>query len=154
MPLILLGAKLIRLTSRRNRLDDLGRQEGERQNAADVAVTDPFDARQLGHGADPAGDQSIKAAVGSLDFLQQHRIGTCRLRAGSVDDELPLHAAPLDPHSVTSAGTQGFRHRRQTNVAYCDGHAESQRDRFTAGNPNVVAGPGFLGDDNTLYDLD
>jgi prepilin-type processing-associated H-X9-DG protein len=60
---------------------------------------------------------------------------------------------PLDPHSASFAGTQGYRHRRQTNVAFCDGHAESRRERFTAGNSNVVPGTGFLSDDNSLYDL-
>src|SRR4051812_34914299 len=58
--------QLGRLTSRRDRLDNLRREKGERQQAADVAIADPFDARQLGHGPDPAGDQSIKAAVGPL----------------------------------------------------------------------------------------
>ena len=42
------------------------------------------------------------------------------------------------------AGTQGFRHRHLTNAAFCDGHAESLRDRCTAGNPNVTAATGFL----------
>ena len=54
------------------------------------------------------------------------------------------------------AGTQGFRHRGQTNVAFCDGHAESRRERFTAnadGADNVAAGTGFLSVDNSLYDL-
>jgi prepilin-type processing-associated H-X9-DG protein len=52
------------------------------------------------------------------------------------------------------AGTQGFRHRggRMTNVAFVDGHAESLRDRFTAGLP-VAEGTGFLSEDNALYDL-
>jgi prepilin-type processing-associated H-X9-DG protein/prepilin-type N-terminal cleavage/methylation domain-containing protein len=52
------------------------------------------------------------------------------------------------------AGTQGFRHRRQTNVAFCDGHAESLRDRFTEnadGAANVGDGTGFLSADNRRY---
>jgi prepilin-type processing-associated H-X9-DG protein len=51
-----------------------------------------------------------------------------------------------------TAGTQGFRHRKQTNVAFCDGHAESLRDRFTAG-ANVAPQTGFLSDDNSRYRL-
>lgn len=52
------------------------------------------------------------------------------------------------------SGTQGFRHRRQTNVAFCDGHAESLRERFTEnadGAGNVGAGTGFLSSDNRRY---
>ena len=52
------------------------------------------------------------------------------------------------------AGTQGYRHRKTTNVAYCDGHAASQRERFTtnAGGAETVApGTGFLSEDNSAY---
>ncbi len=53
------------------------------------------------------------------------------------------------------AGTQGYRHRGgRTNVAFCDGHAESRGDRFTAnqdGAANVAAGTGFLSADNRAY---
>ena len=65
---------------------------------------------------------------------------------------------------VRAAGTQGYRHRGRTNVCYCDGHAESVADRFTATgtlvggtisyDPGVSAGPGtgFLSADNSAYD--
>lgn len=53
------------------------------------------------------------------------------------------------------AGTQGFRHRKMTNVAFCDGHAESLRERFTdnadGGAAKVAPGTGFLSKDNRLY---
>lgn len=55
------------------------------------------------------------------------------------------------------AGTQGFRHGGRSNVAFCDGHAESWRPRFTAnqdGAEHVAAGTGFLSADNSLYDLE
>ena len=51
------------------------------------------------------------------------------------------------------AGTQGFRHRRRTNAAFADGHAESLAKRCTAGNTSVAEGTGFISDDNELYDL-
>ena len=69
----------------------------------------------------------------------------------------------LNPISRT-AGTQGYRHLKRTNVCYCDGHAESVADRFTATgtsvggtisyNPDVAAAPGtgFLSQDNSAYD--
>jgi prepilin-type processing-associated H-X9-DG protein/prepilin-type N-terminal cleavage/methylation domain-containing protein len=52
------------------------------------------------------------------------------------------------------SGTQGYRHRKQTNVAFCDGHAESLRERFTDnadGAANVADGTGFLSSDNRGY---
>ena len=55
------------------------------------------------------------------------------------------------------AGTQGFRHLKKSNAAFCDGHAESMRARFTDnedGAANVAAGTGFLSADNSLYDLE
>ncbi len=55
------------------------------------------------------------------------------------------------------AGTQGFRHRGQTNVAFCDGHVESLRDCFkktyTEDIPMIAEGTGFLSADNSMYDL-
>ncbi len=56
-----------------------------------------------------------------------------------------------------SSGTQGFRHSRRTNVAFCDGHVETQKQRFTAcddGAENVGENCGFLSEDNELYDLE
>ena len=52
-----------------------------------------------------------------------------------------------------AAGTQGFRHRGQTNVAFCDGHAETLGNRHTqTSDPTAPApGTGFLSPDNSLY---
>lgn len=55
------------------------------------------------------------------------------------------------------AGTQGYRHRKRTNVAFCDGHADSLRERFTDntdGATRIAAETGFLSADNSLYDLE
>jgi prepilin-type N-terminal cleavage/methylation domain-containing protein/prepilin-type processing-associated H-X9-DG protein len=54
------------------------------------------------------------------------------------------------------SGTQGFRHRNRTNVAYGDGHAQSQFNCYTNnadGADNVAPGTGFLSPDNSAYDL-
>jgi prepilin-type N-terminal cleavage/methylation domain-containing protein/prepilin-type processing-associated H-X9-DG protein len=54
-------------------------------------------------------------------------------------------------------GTQGFRHNKRSNAAFCDGHAESLRERFTDnkdGATKVAAGTGFLSADNSIYDLE
>jgi prepilin-type N-terminal cleavage/methylation domain-containing protein/prepilin-type processing-associated H-X9-DG protein len=53
-------------------------------------------------------------------------------------------------------GTQGFRHQRISNVAFCDGHAESLRNCYTDNSDssnNVAAGTGFLSASNWMYDL-
>jgi prepilin-type N-terminal cleavage/methylation domain-containing protein/prepilin-type processing-associated H-X9-DG protein len=55
------------------------------------------------------------------------------------------------------AGTQGFRHSNRSNAAFCDGHAETLRARFTGnadGAESVGAGTGFLSSDNSMYDLE
>jgi prepilin-type processing-associated H-X9-DG protein/prepilin-type N-terminal cleavage/methylation domain-containing protein len=58
--------------------------------------------------------------------------------------------------TARSAGTQGFRHRGATNVAFCDGHAETLGQRFTNAIPTteialIGPGTGFLSADNSLY---
>ena len=60
----------------------------------------------------------------------------------------------IEGFSAASAGTQGYRHRDKTNVAFVDGHAESlsachDPDQSETGNKT-----GFLSVDNSLYDLD
>jgi prepilin-type N-terminal cleavage/methylation domain-containing protein/prepilin-type processing-associated H-X9-DG protein len=55
------------------------------------------------------------------------------------------------------SGTQGFRHARQSNAAFADGHAESMKRRFVEnqdGEAKVAEGTGFLSEDNSLYDLE
>jgi prepilin-type N-terminal cleavage/methylation domain-containing protein/prepilin-type processing-associated H-X9-DG protein len=57
---------------------------------------------------------------------------------------------------LRSAGTQGFRHQKRTNVAFCDGHAESLSACYSNnadGAANVAPGTGFLSASNSLYDL-
>ncbi|HPD29087.1 MAG TPA: DUF1559 domain-containing protein [Phycisphaerae bacterium] len=64
--------------------------------------------------------------------------------------------------SGRSAGTQGYRHLKRTNVVFADGHAESWIKRFADtyafDQPNVRphgdVPTGFLSADNGLYDLD
>jgi prepilin-type N-terminal cleavage/methylation domain-containing protein/prepilin-type processing-associated H-X9-DG protein len=56
------------------------------------------------------------------------------------------------------AGTQGYRHLGKTNVAFCDGHAQSWKDCYTQTYPsdqaNIAPGTGFLSADNSIYDLE
>jgi prepilin-type processing-associated H-X9-DG protein/prepilin-type N-terminal cleavage/methylation domain-containing protein len=59
--------------------------------------------------------------------------------------------------TTPSAGTQGFRHRGKTNVAFCDGHAETLGTCYTTENPldpnHPGPGTGFLSADNSLYEI-
>lgn len=63
-----------------------------------------------------------------------------------------------DAFPYRARGTQGYRHRGKTNVAFVDGHAEAWRERNAntlPGEVNEVAkGTGFLSVDNELYDLE
>jgi len=57
-----------------------------------------------------------------------------------------------------SAGTQGYRHLRKTNLSFADGHGESRLLRFTETyafvKDFIPAHCGFLSADNSLYSLD
>lgn len=59
--------------------------------------------------------------------------------------------------TARAAGTQGYRHRGKTNVAFCDGHAESFGERHTntyaSERENIGADTGFLSADNSMYQL-
>jgi prepilin-type N-terminal cleavage/methylation domain-containing protein/prepilin-type processing-associated H-X9-DG protein len=52
-----------------------------------------------------------------------------------------------------SSGTQGFRHRGKTNVAFCDGHGETWPNRYTTTSDSHPPGAatGFLSADNSAY---
>lgn len=68
----------------------------------------------------------------------------------------PFDSEGDDTFNGRWAGTQGYRHRKMTNVAFCDGHAESLRERFTntddyGGPANIAPGTGFLSPDNRMY---
>jgi len=70
----------------------------------------------------------------------------------------PLRSPSEKPSLSADArinGAQGFRHNnnRSTNVAFCDGHAETRWDRFSGGLA-VEPHTGFLSNDNLLYDLE
>ena len=64
------------------------------------------------------------------------------------------------------AGTQGYRHRRRTNVAFCDGTAVNREELYTNVEPAKYTADleeyndgtrdnkiGFLSPDNSIYDL-
>ncbi len=70
----------------------------------------------------------------------------------------PLPGRDKGVFSGRSAGTQGYRHLKKTNVAFADGHAASHAKRYTqmetSETGEVAPGTGFLSQDNRLYDLE
>ena len=64
---------------------------------------------------------------------------------------------PLDTDAgLALAGTQGFRHRGSTHVAFADGGVRSLRERFikSGARGNPAANCGFLSGDNSMYDCE
>lgn len=79
--------------------------------------------------------------------------------AGGANKYMRSPLPGRDTFSGRSAGTQGFRHLKRTNIAFADGHAAPHADRFaetgsTTESPAVPAHVGFLSPDNRMYDLD
>ncbi len=58
--------------------------------------------------------------------------------------------------SLRLAGTQGFRHRGKTNMAFCDGHVEALVQPYDYGGKEGFSAPdcGFISADNALYSLE
>lgn len=58
--------------------------------------------------------------------------------------------------SIRLAGTQGFRHRGKTNMAFCDGHVETLGKPYQYGGSEGFTAPGcgFISPDNSLYSLE
>jgi prepilin-type processing-associated H-X9-DG protein len=140
--------------------------EGSAQSVGNPFTGYNYNTSYIGRGtgelvAAPARMAAVKRAARTLLFGDgQWRLGANKFMRS------PLRSPSEDPVTLSdgslmrAAGTQGFRHRGATNVAFCDGHAESVRGRTTAGNENVVEGTGFVVDDaateelNGYYDLE
>ena len=110
----------------------IGRGTGEGPPARVAAVKQPSRTILFGDG---------QGALGANTYMRSPK-------------RSPTEPASYAHDATRAAGTQGYRHRGRTNVVFCDGHAESIRDRFTAGNPKVAEGTGFVSEDNSLYDLE
>lgn len=98
------------------------------------APTDPAHALDIGHPAATAMFGDGQWSGGANKFMRS-----------------PLPSPADVGFSGRLAGTQGYRHRNLTNLAFVDGHAVSHQDRFSP--EGTAPATGFLGEDNTLYDL-
>ena len=75
------------------------------------------------------------------------------MRAPDLLTPIPPNGDAVSP-AERAAGTQAFRHLGATNVAYCDGHAATQKQCYTQTAPYpayVGPGTGFLSPDNSAY---
>jgi prepilin-type N-terminal cleavage/methylation domain-containing protein/prepilin-type processing-associated H-X9-DG protein len=135
--------------------------DGKSATASDPYTGYNYNTTYIGHGQGeaigaPAKVTQVRRPSETALFGDgQYSGGTNKFMRAPKPDVPP--AVPGNGDSVSdpirTAGTQGFRHKNHTtNVAFCDGHAESVRDRFTHGL-SVAPNTGFLSDDNSLYDL-
>jgi prepilin-type N-terminal cleavage/methylation domain-containing protein/prepilin-type processing-associated H-X9-DG protein len=122
-------------------------------------ATDPYtgynyNTSYIGHGQGEAIEAPIKASAVRKP-AQTALFGDGQYAAGADKFMRAPYPNPADvSFNGRYAGTQGFRHLGKTNVAFCDGHAESLTDRFTANadsTANVAVGTGFLSKDNAMY---
>jgi prepilin-type N-terminal cleavage/methylation domain-containing protein/prepilin-type processing-associated H-X9-DG protein len=125
-------------------------------------LTDPFtgynyNTSYIGHGQyesipEPAKNSAVKHSAKTVLF------GDGQYSAGANKFMRAPWPNPGDESfSGRWSGTQGFRHQKRSNVAFCDGHAESTRDCHTtnaSGGANIAPGTGFLSADNSWYDLE
>jgi prepilin-type processing-associated H-X9-DG protein/prepilin-type N-terminal cleavage/methylation domain-containing protein len=114
-----------------------------------------YNVSYIGHGS---GEAVVKPAKVS-DVRNPSRcalFGDGQYAAGGNKFMRSPFTAPGDMFPSRSAGTQGFRHRGRTNVAFCDGHADTRGERYTntyAGEQaNIAPGTGFLSADNSMYE--
>ena len=115
-----------------------------------------YNTSYIGHGQGEAIERPAKATA-VRDPAGTALFGDGQYRDGPNKFMRAPYPNPADADfNFRWAGTQAYRHLGRTNVAFCDGHAESWADRFTEnanGAANVGTGTGFLSPDNRLYDL-
>ena len=98
-----------------------------------MTIADAFETCQLGHRTDAATNQGVEAAAGSLDLLEQHRIGIGRPRVGCIDGEPHLHPAALDPQrklsgeDATLRSVRGRCGRRERATGSSADHSDGAR---------------------------
>jgi prepilin-type N-terminal cleavage/methylation domain-containing protein/prepilin-type processing-associated H-X9-DG protein len=138
--------------------------EGASNTAADPYTGYNYNTSYIGHGQNETPSQPDR-------FNQMRRPAYCALFGDGEyiggANKFMRSPQPSDSDwnfSSRHAGTQGFRHNRQTNVVFCDGAAVSKKDvfieiqsskyrdmmrRYNQDNPRSPIG--FLSADNSSY---
>jgi prepilin-type processing-associated H-X9-DG protein/prepilin-type N-terminal cleavage/methylation domain-containing protein len=127
--------------------------EGSSNTLMDPYTGYNYNTSYIGHG-----DQELVVAPAKVSQVKSPSttalFGDAQSPNGANKFMRSPRPSPSDSNlSARPYGAQGFRHRKQTNVAFADGHAQSIPERFTAGQP-VPPQIGFLSDDNSMYDLE
>ncbi|HEV8378683.1 MAG TPA: prepilin-type N-terminal cleavage/methylation domain-containing protein [Tepidisphaeraceae bacterium] len=130
--------------------------DGKSNTLADPYTGYNYNTSYIGHGA----QESIVAPIKVSQVRNAARcalFGDGQYSAGANKFMRAPFPNPGDAaFTFRSAGTQGFRHRGRTNVAFVDGHAESLGDAYQVMTPSAggkpTPGTGFLSPDNSLYD--
>jgi prepilin-type N-terminal cleavage/methylation domain-containing protein/prepilin-type processing-associated H-X9-DG protein len=130
--------------------------EGRSNTAADPYTGYNYNTSYIGHGVGESIEAPIKAAQ-VRRASQVALFGDGQYFGGANKFMRAPFPNPGDAaFRDRAAGTQGFRHRRQTNVAFCDGHAETLSERHTKTAPDqenlLTKQTGFLSPDNSIYD--
>jgi prepilin-type processing-associated H-X9-DG protein len=130
--------------------------EGKANGLADPFTGYNYNVSYIGHGAGEAVARPAKATE-VRNPARCALFGDGQWAGGANKFMRSPFAAPGDVFPNRAAGTQGYRHRGMTNVAFCDGHAESRPERFTSTyrqeTEKIGPGTGFLSRDNSMYDL-
>ena len=114
-----------------------------------------YNTSYIGHGQGEDIEQPAKASA-VMRPVKTALFGDGQYAAGA--DKF-MRAPFPNPGDATflgrTAGTQGYRHSRRSNTAFCDAHAESLRACYTNNSESAPVAPdtGFLSPDNRLYDL-
>jgi prepilin-type processing-associated H-X9-DG protein/prepilin-type N-terminal cleavage/methylation domain-containing protein len=115
-----------------------------------------YNTSYIGHGDEEAVEQPAKTSAVHRP-TKTALFGDGQYSAGADKFMRAPFPNPGDSNfSGRWSGTQGFRHQNRSNVAFCDGHAESLAACYTNnadGAANVAPGTGFLSSDNSMYDL-
>ena len=140
--------------------------DGRAQSAGDPFTGYNYNTSYIGRGAgelvpSPARMGQVKRPSATLLFGDgQWLLGANKYMRSPRPSPSEDRVVYAEGTTTRAAGTQGFRHRGATNAAFCDGHAESLRERTDGGNANVAPGTGFIPDSaapdnpNSLYDLE
>lgn len=131
--------------------------EGEANSPGDPYTGYNYNTSYIGHGQFEAVPAPMKA--GQLRHSSRTALFGDGQWSGGADKYMrcpfPSPGETGLPFVGRFAGTQGFRHRGRTNVAFCDGHAESLPDRYAQSDPLTISllapGTGFLSADNSAY---
>jgi prepilin-type processing-associated H-X9-DG protein len=130
--------------------------DGRSNTTGDPYTGYNYNTSFIGHG-------QSESIVAPMKAAQVRKASTCALfgdgqYASGADKFMRAPFPNPGDASFTdrAAGTQGYRHRKRTNIAFADGHAETWPDRFLNTTPSeipkIAPATGFLSDDNALYD--